>query len=148
MNNKPPSHQQFSTPRRGGVFLSMKQIVYLAYLAIEFPPSPQPWDDFLDFSRMKVPQDFWTISCRLERNLYYQFQGNYFVLWVLGMIIAGAFIDYLFLFSLLFLIIAWLIICITSVNPIHWHLKSSINTKKNNEKQKYVGMENERVSDK
>lgn len=163
-NRKPTSsaaQHLSSTSIPAAAFLPIKQLIFLAYLAVEFPPSPQPWDDFLDFSRMKLPQDFWTISCRLERNLNYRFKGNYFILWLLGIIIAGTlFMDYLFFLSLSFLIVAWFIICITSVNPIHWKQPltaaggggrgSYMKIKKKcheQQEQKYIGMENERVSD-
>jgi PRA1 family protein. len=162
-NSKPTSsaaQHLSSNSIPAAAFLPIKQLISLAYLAVEFPPSPQPWDDFLDFSRMKLPQDFWTVSCRLERNLNYRFKGNYFILWLLGIIIAGTlFMDYLFFLSLSFLIVAWFIICITSVNPIHWKQltgrgggRESILIKKKKkcheqQEQKYIGMENERVSE-
>jgi hypothetical protein len=125
----------------------LKQRLQQAYHAIEYPPSSQPWDEFLDFSKIKMPLDIWTVSCRLEVNLFHHFKGNYFVIWSLGMMIFGFVLDYFLLLSLLLMTVTWAIICICSINPSHWHQQNERGTiKRHICDTRYVGIEDERVS--
>ena len=125
--------------------------------AIEFPPGPQPWEDFLDFSRMKFPNNFWTITCRIHKNCFAcfacnsnsnsnsqcRFKGNYISIWMYAIIFAGAFVDWWYWISLGILLGVWILICICTVNPEYAYIQSrGINLKK----QKYNGIGNERVS--
>ena len=112
--------------------------------AIDFPPAPQPWEDFLDFSRMKFPNDFWTIQCRVHKNCFAcRFKGNYIAIWMFAIVFAGAFVDRWYWISLGILFGVWILTCIFTVDPEYAYIQSrGIDLKK----QKLKGIENERVS--
>eukprot|EP00979_Chaetoceros_neogracilis_P002074 scaffold371_cov268-Chaetoceros_neogracile.AAC.21 len=114
--------------------------------AIELPPSPQPWDDFLDFSRMKPPGNFWTVRCRISRNCIApsRFKGNYMAIWFFAITFAGLFMNcWYFLISLGFLSGFWTLLCISTINPEYLYARSlGINVKM----RKYNGIANQRVS--
>jgi hypothetical protein len=64
---------------------SMKHL--LSSIDISLPH--QNWDDFFDFSRMKIPEDAWTVYCRSHRNLFHRYKNNYIQIWRCMMTITG-----------------------------------------------------------
>mmetsp|Transcript_38867 Transcript_38867/g.46822 ORF Transcript_38867/g.46822 Transcript_38867/m.46822 type:complete len:222 (+) Transcript_38867:194-859(+) len=83
------------------------------------PPSPKPWDDFLDFSRMRLPllTKFRIISkCRIKGNYSKAgFVGNYIWLLVWSLLLAGVISDMNIFFASLISSMVWVILCITSL---------------------------------
>jgi len=107
---------------------------------IEAPPPHKNWDDFLDFSRMSMPEDIWTFSCRLDRNIYHRFTGNYMIIWFVVMITTGLLYDHWHLLSVSILCTIWSLICITTANPDYFAKVKTAHTPK------YTASRDERVS--
>lgn len=76
----------------------------------------QNWDDFFDFSRMKIPEDAWTASVRSHRNIHYRYPANYIQIWLFVMTVVGIFYDYRYLLSLAMLGLTWAFMCASSIS--------------------------------
>ena len=97
--------------------VQVKRLSFSLFLkAVHIPFHCHEWDDFLDFSRMSVPKDDWTVNQRLCKNLCRNFVGNYLSLWAPTMLITGMCLSRKLLFALIVIILTWALVSIMTLN--------------------------------
>ncbi len=68
-------------------------------------PCTESWDDFLDFSRMRMPS-VQVIAKRLVENCF-RFSGNYIWVWIVITLLYGMFIHWKLLGALITIAVGW-----------------------------------------
>lgn len=104
--------------RRTNIFSHVISSLCSLLQKIPNPPHCSDWEDFWDFTRMKVPKSI-NILARLRLGSS-RFLGNYIFIYVFLIFFLGMCVNHYFLIPLAVLVGTWIIICmVTEVDDFY-----------------------------